>query len=456
MKEQSLKNILISPLRLVWRIFSRVATVLLLPVSGLVWVFRLVGHYPKFRIADRVVLMTKPSGFAYSLEGPDMTRRTASGEHVLFLVASWRYDFNPEVTKLWMDIKDIDVVFVPRFIFVRQLSERGRIILPFLKPHDSMVQRLTRWFVRLVGRGRTGFQSLTELCDEMVEADTDLASSPDRKLWKGDYTNMMSYVSLLMRRPAPPLRLPIDVRNDFECRFHEAWHASGYEGKPRLCCFYLRSRKPSAKASPLKNGGELCSVLPAIRLLNAAGYQVALTGDREMTPEIRREFGGGLIDDVTINSDRNIYQLYAASETDIFIGNNGGGLILSTINKIPCLFLDWFPTSYGLSHSWFYFKSATYNDGSPVPYERFLGEHAFDINCSFGTLSHITEEEIAEAVESFLQDVKNIDAPDPHADVAALIPEESIFRRSGSRISPAWVHRNVPEQGMPPRAGESR
>jgi hypothetical protein len=448
MKEQSLKNILISPLRLVWRIFSRVATVLLLPVSGLVWVFRLVGHYPKFRIADRVVLMTKPSGFAYSLEGPDMTRRTASGEHVLFLVASWRYDFNPEVVKLWGGTKDIDVVFIPRFVFVRQLSEKGRLILPFVKPHDVMAQGLTRWFVRLVGRGRIRFQSLQDLFSEMIEMSEGLTSSPYMTLWGKNQAISVSYADLLIRQPAPPLRMPLDIRENFGSLFREAWHASGYKEKPKLCCLYLRYEKPFGKIARLRNGGELSSALSAIRLLNAAGYQVALTGDREMTPEIRREFGGGLIDDVTINSDRNIYQLYAASEADIFIGNNGGGLILPTINEIPGLFLDWFPASYGLGHSWFYFKSAIYNDGSPVPYERFLGEHAFDINCSFGALNHITEEEITEAVESFLQDIKTVDAPDPHADVVTLIPEESIFRRSGSRISPAWVHRNVPEQGL--------
>lgn len=398
--------------------------------------------------------MTNSSSFGYSIQGPDMARRVASGEHVLFLIASWRYNPNPEITELWRGIKDIEVVFIPRFVFVRQLSEKGRVVLPFLKPHDSMVQRFTRWFVRLVGKGQVRFQSMTELCDEMVEADTDLASSPDRKLWIGDYTIMMSYVHLLACRPAPPLRLPVDVGNDFKRRFHEAWHASGYKEEPKLCCLYLRWRKSLAKASPLKNGGELSSVLPAIRLLNAAGYQVALTGDREITPEIRQEFGGGLIDDLTIKGDRSIYQLYTASAAEIFIGNNGGGVTLPASNGIPCLLLDWYPVIDGFSHSWLYYKPATYKDGSPVPYDRFLREHAFDLSCSFGTLGNISEEETTEAVTSFLQDMKNVGAPDPHADVAALIPQGSVFHRAGSRLSPAWIRHNVPEQSAPLRAGK--
>ncbi len=446
-----IKKLFLFPVQMGWRIFSRAVTLLLLPVSGVVWLCRLVGHYPKFRIADRVVLMTKPSGFSYSIHGPDVARRMVSGEHVLFLIASWRYDFNPEVEKLWRDIKDIEVVFIPRLLFVRQLSEKGRMILPFLKPHDSMVQWLTRRFVRLVGREGVRFQSLMDLYDEMVEAHTD--STSDSKLWGKDYAIFTSYADMLMRRSVPPLRLPVDIRNDFERKFHEAWHASGYKEKPKLCCLYLRCEKPFSKIARLRNGSELSSVLPAIRLLNAAGYQVALTGDREMSPEIRQEFGGGLIDDVTINSDRNIYQLYAASEADFFMGNNGGGVTLPTSNGIPCLFIDWFPVVYGFNHSWLYFKSAIYKDGSPVPYDRVLEEHTFDFTCSFGTLSHITEEEIAEAVEFFLQDLKKMDAPDPHADVVALIPDGP-FRRSGARISPAWVRRNVPEQGVPLGTGK--
>ena len=166
----AIKKLFLFPVQMGWRIFSRTFTLLFLPVSGAVWLVRLMGHYPKFRIADRVVLMTNPSSFGYSIQGPDAARRMVVGEHVLFLIASWRYDFNPEVIKLWKDIKGTDVVFIPRFVFVWQLSEKGRVILPFIKPHDSMVQRLTRWFVRLVGKERARFQSMTELCDEKVEA----------------------------------------------------------------------------------------------------------------------------------------------------------------------------------------------------------------------------------------------------------------------------------------------
>jgi len=317
-----------------------------------------------------------------------------------------------------------------------------------------MVWKLTQWFVHFVGRGRLRFQGLMDVYDEMIAADTDLIPSPDVDPRGKEHTVFVSYANLVARHQAPPLRFPADIRSNYKRKFHKAWHASGREETPKLCCLYLRYENPFSKVTRLRNGGELFSALPAIRILNAVGYQVALTGDRNITPEMRREFRGKLIDDVTIDGDRNTYQLYAASEADIFIGNNGGGLVVSTINKIPCLFLDWFPVVYGFKRAWFYFKSATYKDGTPVSYDRLLGEHAFDFTCSFGMVNNNTEEEIVEALESFLQDLNNMDAPDPYADVAALIPQDSVFRYSGSRISPAWVRRNVPEQGAAPGAGK--
>ncbi len=150
MKSKSLKNILIFPLRLVWRIFSRTATVLLLPVSGLVWVGRLLGLGKTIRHSEVVILMTSPSGFGGTIEGPDAARRVFFSKRCLFLVASWRFDFNPYVQQIWPDIK---VVFIPRFVLAFSPSDKGKIALPFLKVHDAMVQWLTRYFVKVMGGG---------------------------------------------------------------------------------------------------------------------------------------------------------------------------------------------------------------------------------------------------------------------------------------------------------------
>ena len=58
------------PVRMAWRIFSRIAGALMLPVSGTVWCLRLLRHAADIREAEVVVVIVR-SGFATSLQGPD-------------------------------------------------------------------------------------------------------------------------------------------------------------------------------------------------------------------------------------------------------------------------------------------------------------------------------------------------------------------------------------------------
>jgi hypothetical protein len=177
---------------------------------------------------------------------------------------------------------------------------------------------------------------------------------------------------------------------------------------------------------------------------------VALVGDRKTTPEMRREFKGGLVDDASIGCKRDIYQLFAASEADIFIGNNGGGMVLPQINVIPCLMIDYYPIASAYWNAWHYYKAAFFEDGTPVPPRRLLAEYSYDLHCSYGSLRDNSSEEICDAITAFLEDMKTPGGVDPHADIAALMPRDTPFALSNARISPAWVRKYV----LNPEAGE--
>jgi putative glycosyltransferase (TIGR04372 family) len=184
-----------------------------------------------------------------------------------------------------------------------------------------------------------------------------------------------------------------------------------------------------------------------VRLLNLAGYQVLLTGDFAIGAAVRRDFGSGFVDARSLGVARDLYLLFAASEADIFIGNHGGGEVVARINDIPSLYLDWFPYSHGRKNAWVYFKSACDGEGRIYSGRRLITEFVYDTKASFGTLLNNTEEEITEAVASFIEDVTHLDRPDPYANVAALIPRDTQFFLTGARISPAWVRRNIMDDG---------
>jgi putative glycosyltransferase (TIGR04372 family) len=451
---------LILPVRLVWRVLIRAAGILMLPVSGAVWCLRLLRHATDIRTAEVVVLMIRISGFGHSIEGPDATRRFYPGRKCVFIAPYWNFRFNPEfnphVAKLW---SDITVLFIPRFAMAVQYRHRV-ISIPFVRPHDQMIVRLTAAVTRLLAGKDVIFKEIVEVYKEALtrgleKKDGGGVSSPlarsaeSLESWQ-IYEHIIGYMYLLKeRKNLAPVRLPDDIRQDMKNRIRDVWRKAGGAGSAKLCCLYLRFERRESYTTRLRNSSTVETHLAAIRLLNETGYQVLLTGDREMTPEIRQEFAGKLVAGDSVGADRELFQLFAATEADIFIGNNGGGISPALVNGIPILGLDWFPFFMGYPNSWFYFKAVSTEKGKMVPPEDLIAKHAYDLFCSFGVLKNITSEEIRDAVACFVEDVENTQSCDPCAPIAALIPEDTPFHLSGARLSPAWVRnhfRDSPEQ----------
>jgi|TARA_B100000315_G_scaffold252642_1_gene289828 putative glycosyltransferase (TIGR04372 family) len=454
--------LLLLPLRLAWRVFSRVAGALMLPVSGAVWCLRLLRHGADIRAAEVVVLMTRFSGFGNSIQGPDAARRMYRGKRCVFIAPYWNFknnpEFNPFVTRLWSDIK---VILLPRFAWAVQYKHRA-ISIPFVRGHDRMIVKLTKGMARLLAGKDVIFKDMVEVYKEALPRGTEnteadgfslprVSSAESRSAWK-DYELEVGYMFILMRTGKMiPIRLPDAMREDMENRTQEAWRNAGGAGTAKLCCLYLRFEHRESYTTRLRNSSTVEDHLAAIRLLNEAGYQVLLTGDREMDPAIRREFSGRFIDSDSISVDKNLFQLFAATEADIFIGNNGGGITPALANGTPGLYLDWYPIYMGYPNSWFYFKTISTSEGKMVAPEELITKHAYDLFCSFGVLKNITSEEIRDAVACFIEDVEDPQSSDPYAHVAALFPEDTPFRLSGARLSPAWVRRYF--QDSPEQAG---
>jgi putative glycosyltransferase (TIGR04372 family) len=239
-----------------------------------------------------------------------------------------------------------------------------------------------------------------------------------------------------------PLRLPQVFRDEFNSRLEQAWTAGGHATPRKICCLYLRYEERDSRYIMLRNSSSLENHLLAIRHLNNAGYQVLLTGDFKIKDATKTEFKGGVANAEVIGVDHDLFQLFAASEADIFIGNHGGGDMISVSNGTPGLYIDWFPYSHGRKNAWFYYKSARDKNGEMISGKRLITDFIYDSTASFGTLLNNTQEEITDAVVCFIEDVKKRGAPDPCADVAALIPKDTNFHAIGARLSPAWVRRN--------------
>jgi|TARA_Y100000310_G_C20570424_1_gene757718 putative glycosyltransferase (TIGR04372 family) len=252
--------------------------------------------------------------------------------------------------------------------------------------------------------------------------------------------------------PAPPARLPETMRSDIASGLERLWRKNNKGGTAKLCCMYLRIEKREVYRARLRNSSSLENHLLAVRLLNEAGYQVLLTGDFEIDAATREDFDGALVDAKSLGADNDIYRLFAVTEADIFIGNNGAGEVLAIINEIPSLYLDWFPYSNGRKNSWVYFKAARDKENHMLSGRRLITDFVYDSGASFGTLINNTQDEITDAVACFIEDVKERNKTDPYADIAALIPMDTQFHATGARLSPAWVRRNIPGEDVATKA----
>ena len=159
---------------------------------------------------------------------------------------------------------------------------------------------------------------------------------PDCKLPKGRPHQerwVPAYFRLLKTVPASPVYLPQKERTIIEDAM-----GSFVGQKKRLCCLYLRLRSSTKYPETfLRSGGELESYCRAVRCLNEYGYRVLLVGDRSLSRELREEFGDMFIDSESLKISESLFYMYAATESDICIGECGGGFWLSSINSIPSL-----------------------------------------------------------------------------------------------------------------------
>jgi putative glycosyltransferase (TIGR04372 family) len=404
---------------------------------------RLLKHASTFRNSDVVVLMTSPKSFAHTVLGADTTRRLYPGKRCLFLISSLRLEYNMAVRLLW---PDITVVFFPRFMFA--VSYKHRVVaIPFITWHDIMAVMVTRIFTRFVAGRKAIFHTLMELYEEMLGTHGHVNSSLEWAKGKSKLSFEITTAIMKLQNsvPSPRIQLPGPIRRDTAKRLLRAWEQFGGTSPPKICCLYIRNEKKESWAQ-LRNGSDLRSHLPAARLLNKAGYQVLLTGDYDLDQKTREDFRGGLVNAACTGVGNDLYQLFAATEADIFIGNNGGGETFAMVNNTPSLYLNWFPYFCGRRNAWVYFKSARDGKGRILPGRRLITDFVYDIDVSFGTLINNTQEEITDAVACFIEDVTRPDAPDPYAHIAALIPQNTQFHLVGARLSPAWVRRNIPDE----------
>ena len=420
------------------------ASIAALPVSIVWWLGQLVRHLPVLRGAEVVILDPHMVNYGVGLIAIDASRRLFRGRKVVYF-HPWHPagTQNLQIEHIWTDItvlplRQANILF----------SVFGKnVYLPFREHSVPALNFFSRIFMSLVARKVT-VKSRREMFSEMpVPPELRDVIPFDH----GERKRMGLYSAILCRSlrntcPAPPPAFPERERAEI----HVLLKAARGDKPARLCIMYNKV-EPMGSLSP-REGSEITAYLPAIRLLVAEGYQVMLAGDRTLDDRDFESFDGMVVDAERLGVDRQLFLMFAPLEADIGVGDAGAGMILPGILRIPMLVLNGYPIADigGLAaSSWVYPKHHTdKTTGEPVPIDHVFKDEPYGHLDPLANRSDLsqphpnTEEQIAEAVRCFLEEVAHPTGDKPGRNLVDLLPRESGFRVSGARLSPAFVKRD--------------
>ncbi len=395
----------------------------------------LARHLVAIRRAD-VIIVGCDGGFGHTITVPDLARRLFREQRIVVLFYSFNPYHNPKVRSLFRDVR---VVFVP--------TQLGGA-LPFLgprtffngrvnRPYQALTSCLLYWILFGIAKDRQCVMRPHHLYQSIVAADTPYAGPTHHQL-AYNHRWPMVYQGLMVREPAPPVRLPERMRWRVRQALNRVAGPQDSDGAPRLCCLYLRLKNVTTSK---RNGPPIEEYTEGIRELNRAGYQVLLTGDAELPRAMEHAFGGMLVDARHAGVDPEMFWLYAATEADIFVGQNGGGAWLPGINGIPRLVVQALPYTSGFPNSWMYYKGIRDEGGSLVPYQRLFEHCAYEYEFPGMTIVDNTGSEIRDAIVSFLEDVEGQRRGAELETQPFAFPPHTWAWYGRARISTAWLRK---------------
>jgi len=256
-----------------------------------------------------------------------------------------------------------------------------------------------------------------------------------------NYVWTIGYFELIKQVAAPHLKLPESIRRSISLRLRELVSGVSVNSNTKKCVLYLRQKAENSNDyhNYRRSGSPLEDYLPAVQFLNASGYQVLVTGDVALPDGVLREFRGMLTDARLARLDPELFDLYASTEADIFVGDPGGGVWLAGLNEIPRLLINAFPYFFGLPASWVNYKTLYDGQGRLVHFDRLFNEFSHDYELTGYTLKNNSAQEILSAIQTFLQDLENPGNPDPGRKILETVPDFIWAKHAGTRICRTWL-----------------
>lgn len=396
------------------------ASLAVAPVVAVAMLARILGF--RKALSQAGVLVVLPHvGFGHTITAPDIARRLYRNRRPVALLFSETRYHNPLIDRIWPDVVCITVPL--------SLRITDSLRLPWSEPVKDILRRLVIRAARFLMPASAESIGVLEMYDLLVPPD--ISCPPRGKVPQQSLLWPIGYFRLQASVKAPAVKLPDEMVRQARARF---------SAKP-LCNLYLRQKDDSSAdlANSRRSGSPLSSYVPAIRHLIASGYQVLLTGDQPLPDSLYDQFGGMLTDAAHADIPKNLFDVFAATESTICIAEPGGGAWLPGVNEIPRLLINAFPYFYSLANSWLYYKVAVDADHRPIPYEKLFADHPHDYELKGWTLLNNSADQILSAVTSFLEQIRDPQADTVTRETFAALPDYLWIRHGCAHILPVWL-----------------
>ena len=408
---------------------------ILFPFYFLSTVSQLIKNINKIKSTNIIVMMSG-LGFGNSIQGIDIMRRFYNNKNPLFVIIGWGYN-NPYVVNLW---GETNVVYIKSFLGKKLINSK---YLSFVNSLIiNVIKNILVFIIESITKNK--IIELMELYKESISVSENGLNAINKYI--DIYPNYNGFVFvpwyyLIKNVKVDKATLPENYKALIESKLNKYLLKCGDKNSNKLCCLYIRAKGEKSKniTSIMRDGTQIETYLPIMKRLIDEGYIILLTGDRKLDKKYISKFNNKVISSEFLKVNSDIYFLFAATEADIFIGNDGGGSQLPIVNNIPSLIINAFPVDGpGFVNASILFKTIYDNKGELVDYKKLFEHYPYDYNINDYKIYNNTPEEMDLAVKYFLYDIKQNCLNKNKDSIMSSIPNHLLIKYTNSTISKAW------------------
>lgn len=373
------------------KIFTKVDHMLAILIASIV----LIMNYRKIARSE-VVVYIHDGGYGHTITEIDIARRIFNDKNLTVILPSELGRHNWKQAQIWPGINVIHVIKSMRYHAFTQTLNMEKYVLSMLrilfgfKKYELESDKskldigreviLTRELQELLIRDVKG--RCSEICQDPSTPAVDIYMA----YW---FKSIELYEAMTPTLPKKQLSY-----------FYKRME-SVLRGRGKFVTIYMRL-KGFGSDGELRCGSGFEAYSKSIDYLIESGYTILLVGDRSLNncPIYDRH---KYYNAERLHLNQDWFNLFAATECKLFIGDPGGGMVLPSITKVPRLIINGYPYVQVMHGYLILFKRLLDADGQDLPMKTCFKQLTYHLNPTIGSLiRNNTEMEIFEAVKELM------------------------------------------------------